>query len=418
MAKMKYNVNWKGLDQGVEHTWTPEVLITGLQLIKKHQPVEHRDPLSRFYDDMEEVFPDKKWRAFDSKDNSFRPIFRRSNTWKKLGLITEYDKEFSISLIGKQLLNGEIKLNDIYSNICVNHIEEDEKPFIILAMLLLRLDSSTITPDDALFLLSNWRPVDSKTIKEIRAETPSFSKEITSNDSYKTRRRRVASMLKLFVSMGALQKEKQEFKIVDRELLLQIASESESFSFKDKVIANDALQAKKSSKPVGNKKIVSGERKMPEFSYLAAKSHNPLERLMLLERATRLHEQIVEFTAKTIKDEYNFDCFENPFGYDLFAEITVNSGVLIEVKTITPKNISKQIREAVSQLHEYNFKYKSETSKNNSLVIVLDQNPLTMIEEWVLDYLANDRNISLWWVENGAIQSAPLSKTPRCIFNH
>lgn len=409
---MKYDVNWKGLDQGVEHTWTPEVLVTGLRVIGKFQPVEHRNPNSPFYDAIESEFPDKTWRAFDSHDGSFRPIFRRSNTWKKLGLITELEKEFSVSFTGKKLLNGDISLNEIYANICSNHDEDGEKPFVILATLLISIGLDEFTPDDVLFILHYWRPGEGECPTDIKRRYLQLDADYTESEAYKTRRRRINAMLKLLMSMGAVQKAGKFFIIGDKDLLLEIAGEGQITGFEqglESEILLDAVDAKRVA--VTSKREVKLDRTVAEFTSLAAKESDPLQRLKLLERATRKHEATIESFTVSVASQYGLKSYENTSGYDIFTQIDDTRGLLVEVKTVTPRNISKQIREAVSQLYEYKFRFKDELSLNVKLVILLDQDPKDFIPDWIYDYLANDRNISLWWVDNEEVMVAQLSQS-------
>ncbi len=51
-----YNADWKGLDQGVEQTWAPSVIMETLRVIAAHQPVSHREPTDPFYTTIQKEF--------------------------------------------------------------------------------------------------------------------------------------------------------------------------------------------------------------------------------------------------------------------------------------------------------------------------------------------------------------------------
>lgn len=410
---MKYSVEWKGLDQGVEHTWTPEVIITGLKLIKKYQPLAHRNPESPFYKSMEAEFPDKTWRAFDSKDDSFRPIFRRSNTWKKLGLITESDKEFSVSLTGKKLLLGEIGLDEVYANICSNHVENNEKPFVVLASLLTAFGVAPFSIDEVMFYLHHWRPDCGESPTEVKSNYKQLEPDYLQGSEYLTRRRRVSAMLKLFNSMNVVSKDGKNYRVNNSELLLEIAIDGQLDGGDLRIeITEDSSNVNKSetSNSPSNRRSVKLNRTINDYTALASKTSDPEQRLRLLERATRKHEETIEAYARIVRDEFGLDTYENSFGYDLYTEINESAGILLEVKTVNSTNYAKQIREAVSQLHEYNYRFKNEFKPNNQLVILLDINAQDFIPKWMYDYLVNDRKIFLWWIDNGKVQPSHLSK--------
>lgn len=393
---MIYKLDWKGLDQGVEHTWRPEVILGVLKTIAKNAPVKHREPDSAFYDEIEALFPNKTWRSYDIKDGSFRPIFRRSNTWKKLGLIVESDKEFTLSSSGSQLLANQILLSDIYSNVFRNHIEAKEKPFVILASLLVALPIELHNIDCILQLLNYWRPgddLDEAIIKYKLKEQDKTDKE------YKIRKRRIKSMLKLFLSMGCLNLSGGEIKVINKTLLSDIGKLSD---FEDYLYNADESSSAKSKRSItaNARKRGSGKSDIKKFAYDAANTNNPEKRIRLLERATQGHEDTVSLVAEYFEFK-GYDSYEHPFAYDLHTPIDEQHGYLFEVKTINEHNCYKQIREAVSQLHEYHFRYKNIISIENDLVIVVDRNPIDLLENWIFDYLENDRNILLMWFENG-----------------
>lgn len=397
---MKYDYEFKGLDQGVEHTWSQETLLTGLSAIARHQPVMHRDPDSPFYLEMEAKFPDKTWRAYDSQDDSFRPIFRRSNTWKKIGLIKEVDKGFTLTLIGEQLLRGEIDLDEVFSNVCRNHFENDERPFIVIAELLIKLCSVTseISVDDIVLILHNWRSSDN-------FERVYPTVKITSNlgfDSshYATRKRRVKGMLKVLKSMRAIDLINNEVIVRNVSFLEDLVGQPLNFGH-SKVITLSGLEPSFTGL---NKRRIDGQRDLKEYTVRAESlsEEDQLERVRLLEKATQRHESTVFYLSENLR-RYGIESYDDPNFYDLYAEVKPENGLLFEVKTVHKKNINKQIREAVSQLYEYRFRCKNDMADDVSLFICLDQDPRELLDSWMVDYLGNDRGINLVWLENGEL---------------
>jgi hypothetical protein len=83
---------------------------------------------------------------------------------------------------------------------------------------------------------------------------------------------------------------------------------------------------------------------------------------------------------------------------DAYARLRT-SPAIFEVKSITETNEVGQIREAVSQLYEYRYRYEPQAS----LWIVLSRPP-SQVDGWMVDYLHNDRGIGvLWMTDDDAI---------------
>lgn len=66
---------------------------------------------------------------------------------------------------------------------------------------------------------------------------------------------------------------------------------------------------------------------------------------------------------------------------------------IFEVKSITDSNIKSQVRSAISQLYEYRY---LQNLAGANLILVIEK-PLPKSNEWMIDYLENDREISLVW---------------------
>jgi hypothetical protein len=119
------------------------------------------------------------------------------------------------------------------------------------------------------------------------------------------------------------------------------------------------------------------------------KMADPFETIIRREKANREHERILNRIATTIMANGN-SVFENIF-IDLLASVK-NQEYIFEIKSNNTKNALSQIRKAIAQLYEYRYKSKRFGAV---LCIILQQKP---IQDWVVDYLVNDRNIMIGWL--------------------
>ena len=70
--------------------------------------------------------------------------------------------------------------------------------------------------------------------------------------------------------------------------------------------------------------------------------------------------------------------------------------ILFEMKSCNSDNVISQIRKAVSQVHEYRYRYSNEFPLEKTLLcIVVQERP----DHWWLDYLIRDRGINIIWLE-------------------
>lgn len=66
------------------------------------------------------------------------------------------------------------------------------------------------------------------------------------------------------------------------------------------------------------------------------------------------------------------------------------------MKSCNSDNVISQIRKAVSQLYEYRYRYDHEFPQESTLLcVVVQEQPY----DWYLDYLINDRDINVIWLE-------------------
>ena len=113
------------------------------------------------------------------------------------------------------------------------------------------------------------------------------------------------------------------------------------------------------------------------------------------ERASTIHWRLIDAKASFLKNR-GFKPYSDSH-VDLFSS-TKAKMVLYEMKSIDPHatNVLSQIRKAVSQLYEYRYIAGDPAA---TLAIVTNA-PLAKENEWILNYLANDRAIAYEWTED------------------
>lgn len=122
---------------------------------------------------------------------------------------------------------------------------------------------------------------------------------------------------------------------------------------------------------------------------ISGKTIDPFETIIRREKANREHARILNMIAANLR-AFGFSVLENVF-IDLYADINDNT-YIFEIKSNNTKNSLSQIRKAIAQLYEYRYRSK----KNNAILcIILQEKP---IQNWVIDYLLNDRNILVCWL--------------------
>lgn len=128
---------------------------------------------------------------------------------------------------------------------------------------------------------------------------------------------------------------------------------------------------------------------------------DPFATIIRREKANREHARILSNLAVRLRLKYD-DVFENTF-----IDLSVNAdgqSFIFEVKSNNSKNVLSQIRKAIAQLYEY--RYRSEQPQA-ILCIVLQQKPP---QDWVIDYLLNDREILVCWL----VDDTRLECPPQC----
>jgi hypothetical protein len=105
---------------------------------------------------------------------------------------------------------------------------------------------------------------------------------------------------------------------------------------------------------------------------------------------TFLHDQIVEIIAKRLTD-VGFNVHEDRKSVDLLVYKNAHESIL-EVKTVTPRNLKHQFRYGVGQLAEYRYKREIQCGRRPSSVLVLSSSPQF---SWIPTFLKDDIKIGL-----------------------
>ncbi len=126
--------------------------------------------------------------------------------------------------------------------------------------------------------------------------------------------------------------------------------------------------------------------------------NDPLEALILREKANREHARILTMLAALLRAS-GHEPYENIF-IDLFVE-SDNKSIIFEVKSNTIKNTLAQVRKAIAQLYEYRYKSKQQDA---FLCLILQQEPL---QSWIVDYLIHDRKILMGWLVDNVRLECP-----------
>jgi len=109
------------------------------------------------------------------------------------------------------------------------------------------------------------------------------------------------------------------------------------------------------------------------------------------ERASATHERLRALLAKRIKEK----CAVTPTTNRLIDLATSIKGLdyIVEVKSTTKNNVRSQVRRGLSQLYEYRYLYATPSAK----LVLLLENRLKNDDEWLVDYLTEDRELLVVW---------------------
>lgn len=122
-----------------------------------------------------------------------------------------------------------------------------------------------------------------------------------------------------------------------------------------------------------------------------------------MDRADNAHRRLVNLVADRIKNSGSIP------RYNKFIDLAtkhVDQDYIFEMKSITEDNAKSQIRTGLSQLYEYRY---LQNLPNAKLVLVIEK-PLPKKNNWLLEYLEKDRDISLIWDGNDNLFGSAKAK--------
>ena len=123
--------------------------------------------------------------------------------------------------------------------------------------------------------------------------------------------------------------------------------------------------------------------------------------------ATRIKHQRANLTHKDLT--YKMIAFLHSIGaevsqnehIDLYAKMTSGRDCIMEVKSVQDENLLSQVRKGLSQLYEYQFRYKDHLQANSTLCLIMPNEPKEI--SWMQEYLCNYRKIYVCWFDSDEI---------------
>ena len=103
-----------------------------------------------------------------------------------------------------------------------------------------------------------------------------------------------------------------------------------------------------------------------------------------------LHDQIVELIAKRLITA-GYEVHEDRKSVDLLS-LRDNRESILEIKTVTPRNLKSQFRYGVGQLAEYRYKREIQNGNRPSSILVLSSSPQF---SWIQNFLGDDMKMGL-----------------------
>ncbi len=398
MKMSKYHSNWQGLDQGGEQTWRPDVIEGVAKEIGRLGIAPHTDPESPLFGRLRDLFPHITWVSRGS-DGSSRTIFRRSNTWARLGLVDASGGRMRLTPLGESFVIGEITVREVLVNALANHEEENERPFSILATAILEKPRKVWTLEDFEFgVMGNYRPGEDNLDTALSSPHGSFTD---------TRKRRIRAMLSRLEDVDAVTHSDSGWTLKDINALSEISGRAlRTRIASDIIVAETRIPVEAEPTRQATDFSIAGREyreSIPTFNPTgSASTPDPQKRRELLEKASLGHAYLLKALASLIKTQGLIPT-EDPSSYDM-AVINGDEAWIFEAKTCTESNVKDQIRKAIVQLYEYRWRGRALWPQTVNLVIVLDKAPLSLIEGWVLEFLYNDRGIKLAWYEEGSFK--------------
>lgn len=401
--------DWTGLDPGgTEQLWDPELLIECLKLFKHHEPFSRGDPESPLYPDLEDRFPEVTWRSFD-KQNSFRPVFRKTNPWVKLNLITDETSDAHVTPLGDELLSGEKSLAEIFIDATKNHFEPDgTASYRVLCEFWLSVPQERLTLEDVAFAVEDLYL--SGVYTPEAALTAVRSKRLTFVGASR-QPRRLRAFMNCLVSAGAIQTSVSGWTLFKPSVAREIADvdrydphdSSEQLAREEAGSSAYRLhtQRKPQATTYSRKELGTHSRSRVSSVVPTGKSYDPINRALLLEKANSIHERLIVMCANEIRS-LGFTPLEDANSFDVACAET---RTIIEVKSINSANAVSQFRKAIAQLPEYRWRHRDAFDHLTRLIVVVNQDPRDYLDDDFFEFILNDRSIEIFWDCDGVLRN-------------
>lgn len=187
------------LDSGGEGGWEPSKWKGVLDLINKHEGEGVYDPNAPIYGDLEKQFSKPKWRSWEGENGSmFRPYFRDfPNAWTRTGVVSLEDQKFSVTPLGKQVVDGQIDPSEIFLRMMETFEGDHVRPFAALSSAFLNARRKLTLSEVYWGVVRNYRPGTDDLEQALAAEPD--SSDISSTDE-----RRLKFLLGLLVEVNAI----------------------------------------------------------------------------------------------------------------------------------------------------------------------------------------------------------------------
>ena len=385
---------WNGLDSGgTEQLWEPDVILDMLHVVKQHEPFSYNDPNSPIFEDLEELYPDITWRNYNA-DGSFRPIFRKVNTLRKLGLTSPEPFDAIVTEFGNSLLIGEISIADVYKLAASAHQEKSgEFSMSIMSHALLNAPREIFSVAEIeLGIAQQYQPSESS-IKEILDY-------VRNNDlivSSPTRVRRIRNFMNTLVYAEVAISTNNGWKLNNPTIAKEVASSIEIATIASASVEGDIRNVKTHRKEQFTS-ISKTKASAKPFFEATKKSIDNEQRSLLLERASQSHEDTVyelamalmQVGVKPIEDRNSFD-----------VALLEPYPALFEIKSINNKNIISQLRKALIQLIEYRWRHANVFGKNPKLFVVLDGDPSAFLNREYFEFCLEIIGEEIIWLQEG-----------------
>jgi hypothetical protein len=109
------------------------------------------------------------------------------------------------------------------------------------------------------------------------------------------------------------------------------------------------------------------------------------------QRGDRLHDQIVALIAQRLAS-HGYRVAEDPQSVDLLAAKD-NREALIEVKTVSPRNLPIRMRLGVGQLSEYRYRRQVQSGHRPAGILVISNT--AVFPDWLIRYFQADARLGL-----------------------